>query len=170
MTDRDDGFDIAPRHGEPRQARLRSIDKQSHRLGGNHVCERVVCIRKLQRSHAPHGFAGGAQWRAARGDDVQPGTRGQQRVGEVRAGSEQVLAVVEHDEGLSAADVSGERLGRHLIRLFGDAERPGKRQRHQPGVTQVCEFDQPGTVHMLSRDVPRQLHGEPRLAHTASSG
>jgi hypothetical protein len=73
---------------------------------------RVGC---LQGRHAPGDLAGDPQRFAAGRQDADGGTRAQEGVGQLRAGVEQVLAVVEDEQQLFALQPLEQRGHRPLL-------------------------------------------------------
>ena len=90
-----------------------------------------------QRRHAPGDLALAVQRLAARGQDAHAGPGAQQVLGQARAGVDDVLAVVEHDDRLAARQVRGERLLRRALGRDRDADGqrpwPAPRARRRSG-------------------------------------
>ena len=98
------------------------------------------------------------------------GQRAQQRVHELRARVDDVLAVVEHEQELARRAYASSASTRLLARRVGDAERHRDRPRHEPVFGKLGEVDEPDAVDPRIDLPPRRLQREPRLARTAEPG
>ena len=81
-----------------------------------------MCRWQAERGHSPAGLAGKPQWLAAGGNDPQVRTVPQQVLGEVCAGLDQVLTVIDKQHDARLTQCLAQRLSQWLIRAFADIE------------------------------------------------
>jgi hypothetical protein len=137
------------------------LDEQPRRLVGG------------QRRHQPGRLPGRAQRLAARGEHREPGAGAQQRVRDLRARRDEVLAVVEHEQHAPRADGAGRPGEGRLAVALGH----GQRGRHLMGEERrVAQGGQVGPGDALGRAARRagrasgRLARQPRLAAAAGAG
>ena len=123
-----------------------------------------------QRGHPPGDLVGAAQRLAARGQDAHAGPGAQNLLGQAGARVDQVLAVVENEQRLARGQMRHERLqGRARC---GDRHADGQRRRlrHERGVAEARQVDEPSAVGQLRQRVRRDLERQPRLAAAPGAG
>ncbi len=98
---------------------------------------------------------------------LQRGTGTEQLIGHLGGGLDEVLAVVEQQEELLRAQVVDDPVDRRLSRLWLDAQGAADLGRHELGVTDRRELDQPGAVAVPVEAVSRGLEREAGLAGAA---
>src|SRR4029453_8557885 len=136
------------RDGERRTDGRCAFDEQLHcivlqqRLDGGPVRH----LRKRERGNAPHGFAGNAESFAARGEDARVLGGTQDRVGEVRAGGDEVLAVVQDQQELSIARVFQKRIENWPVWSFVDVEYGGNSLRDEARIGQRGQINNPDAI------------------------
>ncbi len=152
-------------------------DEQLHRIGPRHEVE-VALIPRCgdgERGHHPHHLAGHPQRLAARGHDRDGRGVAQEPVGDDRRGLHHVLAVVEHQQRLVAAEGGAEavdrRGGRRCVGDLADGERRRDLVGHDVGCrpeaapVHTGEVDEPGPVGPVLGDLPSGLERQRGLAH-----
>ncbi len=117
-------------------------------------------------------FRGDAERLTAGRQDAHCGCRAQQRLDKPGTGVDEVLAVVEHQQNLSVAQVGHERLGRAgpVPSRVGQADRGAEALRQEVGLPQVSQFDDVDAVGEDPARVTGHPQGEPGLAHAADPG
>ena len=133
------------------QAPADLVDRRPVVVGGAEARVRGCALREQaarlgQRRDAPGHLALAVQRLAARGEDAHAGAGAQQVFRQARTRVDHVLAVVEHDDGLTAGQVRGKGLLRRAP--GGDRDAHGQRGRlgHQRAVGQPGELDEPDAV------------------------
>ena len=91
-------------------------------------------------------------------------------LGEDGAGADQVLAVVQDQQRAPLAELGAEALESGEPRREGEPKRGGGRVRHQPGVAEARQLDQPDAVAALADARRRGLEAETGLARPAGAG
>jgi hypothetical protein len=148
-------------------------DVSSHHLGPVHeqldaVDRPAACAR--QRGHRPDVFASHPQQRLTGHHHRQDGRRLQHPVDDLGHLGEQVLAVVDHHQGLAGAGPATQGVEHRLSLAFGHAQRGEDGCRHQGPLLQRGEAHEPGPVFELGGDLGGDLEGQARLAHPARTG
>jgi len=131
---------------------------------------REAGLRHRQGRDGERGLPEDALQLAARGQDAQQGTGPQQRVGQLCARIDEVLAVVEYERQVLVGQVLGQRGDRPPRRLVTQAEPLRDRMREQRRVLELGQFDE---VHPVGKRPPRvgcDPQRQARLAHTADAG
>jgi hypothetical protein len=148
------------------------FDEQAHRVRLGDRLDRSALgqVGNGESRHQPYHLAGDAQGFSAGGHDSQSRAGAQQRVDQLGARGDHVLAVVQYQEDGLGAQVLSEDLGRRLESLLAQGERSGHRTRHHRGVDQLGQLDEPGPVPMLGTRPRRDLEGQSRLAHSGGAG
>src|SRR5207302_6310474 len=100
----------------------------------------------VQRRHSPRRFTRPTEWFPARGQEVSAWTGLEERLSEVGARADHVLAVVEDEQGLEVGNVLAERGEDRAALLLPEAEDPGDRRRDAVRIGDGCELDVPDTV------------------------
>jgi hypothetical protein len=95
---------------------------------------------------------------------VQPWRSREQVLADPGAGVDQVLAVVECEQQPSRPQRVSDRVQQRTPWLLADADDRGDDGHHRLGLTQVAQFDEPGTVGELIGCLGEDSQGEPRLA------
>ena len=155
------------RHTETTVATLASLRTKSGRCSAGPVDEKAYRVGLSGLGYVVLGAVGGKAQRwdpvdalaldrerlSARGEDAHPGTRAQQLVGELGAGVDEVLAVVQHDEQVPVLQGVDQRLSKGSASLLAHPERRRHLSRHEIGVSQGGEVDEPhpapGAVNQL---------------------
>ncbi len=88
------------------------------------------------------------QHRPAGDEDAQLRTAPQERLDQRRAGGDEMLAVVEHQQCPPGPERRHQRLGHRLGGALADAEDAGDRLGHEGRVAQGRQFDQPDAVRI----------------------
>ena len=82
----------------------------------------MLRVGQRERRHSPRRLAGNPQRLTARGEDRQAGRGAEQRLGELGARGNHVLAVVEHQEHPAIAQLIRQRLDQRSVRRLPDVE------------------------------------------------
>ena len=122
-----------------------ALDEQAHGRVGEHFGRRLraVGVRGGQRRHTPGALAGDAEQLAAARQDVHLRAAAHQSIGDPRRCLDQVLAVVEHDEGAPLAEVVDQRIERVAAGHLLAADRYQHRVRHDRGVGDRSQLGEP---------------------------
>ena len=143
--------------------------EQAARLGRGDRTGRAV-FRQFQRRHREDEFAGHVQAFPAGGQDADPGALPGQHDHHPAGRSQDVLAVVQHDQQLPA----GQRPhhARHRVRgvSFRDAQRLGDGRRNERGIGEGGQLDQPGAVLEAAAGQRRRPQRQPGLAAPSRAG
>ena len=123
-------------------------------------------VGQRQRGHPPCHLTGQPDRLTARRQQRQTRACFEQRQDEFRAGIEQMLAVVQHQQQLTLTDESDNRVHSRPARLVRKAECARHRNRDQIRIGDRREVDVPHPVAELPCDLNRQ----PRLTRTARAG
>ncbi len=156
---------------KPAQARLRTVDEELDRFGLADAFELDTArVGQRQRRHEPRALAFEAERLAAGRHDRQRRAGPQQRLRQLRAGVDQVLAIVEDEQRGIAFQLIDDRLehgpGAVIAHADGRGDVLGERTRiHQRG--QLGPDDAAGEQ---GARVARELDGEPGLAAAAGAG
>ena len=161
------------RDRELRQVGLRPLDEQPHRLARRQrlparrrASDRAGRARARDRSSRPP-IPSPSRLLAS---TTTCGHCRSTRVGQLRAGGEQVLAVVQHQQ--QTAWTRGVRPGSASGSCPGSSRSPsdrGHRLRHEPRIRERGELHQPDAVRIGVQQVGRHLQREARLAAAARS-
>ena len=156
-ADRPQGLLVLRAAAEVGLERTRTRDEQ---------LERIVLRKRLHRVHL---LARQMENRTAGHDDPQPRRRCKQPH-ELRAGGEQVLEAVEHDEKLARPQPARQRLRRRLARSLGDAEALHDRREEERVVAERREVDENRAVGERRCRGAREREREPRLPAAPGTG
>lgn len=107
---------------------------------------------------------------AARREDADAGRTVQQRGRQLRAGGQQMLAVVEDQEQSAVAQLLDQRVQGRLFGVVVQAERVGRGERDERRVVQAGEVREAHAVRERPLDPGGDPPGQPRLADAAGSG
>ena len=141
------------------------VEGEARVVGAGTLPEQLDGGRDRERRHRPGCLAGDAEGLPAGREQPQSGQVRQGPVGELRARVEQMLAVVQHDQGGSVAELLGDGRPDVAARRVGHADRPG-----HPGLDEL-RIGQRGQIHPPDR--PGRLgdpQREPGLAAAAGPG
>ena len=145
---------------------VRGIEARPHR--GSALAEQPLGFR--QAGHPPGDFVGAAQRLAARGQDAHAGPGTQNLLGQAGTRVDQMLAVVKNEQRLARGQVRDQRLqGRARS---GDRHADGQRRRlrHERGVAEARQIDEPSAIGQLRQRVGGGLERQPRLAAAPGPG
>jgi hypothetical protein len=156
-----------------------AVHEEPRRVGLGEPFRRCLLrARHAQRRHRQQGFPGHAQALPAGHQEPHPGRRPEHFAGDLGAGLDQVLTVVEHDQEFLRAQVIDELVHERPRDLPAHAERGafpdphGRRQRlrDQSGVGDGLKFGQPHAVGEGPDEGPRRLERQPGLAAAPGPG
>jgi hypothetical protein len=128
---------------------------------------RKVGFRRREREDSADHFPRDPERLPAGRQDGEPGRGRQEPVGERRARMQEVLTVVEDEEGRLRGQVVDERVQEEAALLLPD---PDRRRHHPWDKRRICgpgEFHEPGPVRVLFEEVSRHLEGQPGLPRAA---
>ena len=145
--------------GEERQGRVGR--------GGREVRVRVG---HRQRPYVQEVFLREGQPVAARREDPDAGRAVQQSRRQLRAGGQQMLAVVEDQEQSAVPQLLDQRVQGRLFGVVVQAERVGRGERDERRVVQAGEVCEADAVGERPLDAGGDPPGQPRLADAAGSG
>jgi hypothetical protein len=134
--------------GKAGALRLGPVDEQRDRIAG---ASRVVVAGsgQRQRRHPVDGLAADAERLAAGDQQMHPRAAPRDGISDLRAGADQVLAVVQHDQdvlGREGIDQGLQHRPAPAARWPGDPQRIGDGRRHVLGVGDRGQLDQPDPV------------------------
>ena len=154
---------------ERRARRAGPGDKQAAGLGRGDRADRTV-FRQFQRRYREDEFAGHVQTFPAGGQDAHPAAVPGQHDHHPGGRFQDVLAVVEHDQQLSAGQRPDH--ARHRVRgiSFRDSQRLGDGGGNERGIGQGSQLDQPGAVPEAGLGERRHPQCQPGLAAPAWAG
>ncbi len=163
---------VLRRQSEVRVGGLSAFREEAHRRDARQVGERGEGggVGHGERREAVLPLPGDAQRLAAGGEDVQPRRGGEPAGGEVGAGRDQVLAVVQHQQQRTRAQVG--QHGRRGVDPQGQAEAQRGRDRRgqERGLGDGGQLDQPGTVGVARGEVGSDGACQAGLAAAAAAG
>ena len=129
---------VAIAHGEARRHRVGPLDEQPNRIARERTrrTRGFAPLRDRQGRYRPHLLTGRPQRFAAGGQDAEVVARPQEVVGQLRAGANQVLAIVDQEEDAPRAkerrqgieQQTGKRVRRYRRRTRRWAPRDGARR------------------------------------------
>ncbi len=162
----------ARRHAKVRLDRLSAFDEQlrrrkPHELVGTHDRAR---IGNGQRGYPPRSFARDLEGLAAGRQHAHAWAALFESLNEVGTHLDEVLAVVQHEQHLTARQVGHERVEQRSIRPLAHAEHRRDRLRHQQWVRQRGKFHQPDAVLERADEAGGDPESEPSLAAAADAG
>ena len=143
--------------------------EQAPGLRRGHRADRPV-FRQFQRRHREDEFAGHVQAFPAGGHDAHPGTLPGQHDHQPGSRSQDVLAVVQHDQQLPARQRPHH--ARHRVGgiSFRNSQRLGDGRRNERGIGEGGQLDQPRAVVEAAGGQCRCPQGEPGLAAPTRAG
>ncbi len=146
--------------------------EQPHRLRRRRLHRRRAGdqLGEGERGHAPGHLAGNAERLATGRQHGQVRAAAEQGLGEVGDRLDQVLAVVEQEQLLAVADVSGEGDLRRPVGGEPGVQGLGDRRADQLGLAERRQLDRPDPVGEILRLLPRKLQRQPGLAAAAGPG
>ena len=89
----------------------------------------------------------------------------EQRLGELGAGVDQVLAVIQNEQELTIAQIFEKGVANRSLRALSDTDGGRDRLRHQIGVRERRQINQPHAVGELVHEIPREPHRQPRFSN-----
>ena len=145
------------------------IDKQRHRPTAARLGQRRSGRWHVQAGQPEHLLGLDVQRRLARHQHPQARRRVQHRRHQPRDASDQVLGVVQHQQGRYRCQ--GGQQARQRVTVLGNrqAQRAGHRGSQQQRVGQWGQIDPGRFARRLGRQRPGGGHRDGRLAHTASA-
>src|SRR4029453_13585928 len=123
-----------------------------------------------QRWHAIALLTGDAQRFPTARQDREVRASPHKGISEQRACIEQVLAVIEQKQEPLVPEMFGECRRDRLLRLFFEPEDLRRGPRHEAGLGERCELDQPCAIRKTLEGIGGKLQAQARLATTASTG
>jgi hypothetical protein len=159
---------------------LRQLEQRQHQPGPFHeepdrlelaqlVQPRRSPVRHRQGRDTPDRLAVHAQRLAAGGQDAQARAAAQEPSCQVGAGSDQVLAVVEHQQDRAGADRLGQRVDRRAPRSLLHRQGSGHRRCDKRAVQERRQLHEGGYPGGTGRR-PGHLEGQASLAHPSRAG
>jgi hypothetical protein len=148
----------------------RALDEEGHgRAGGDG--SRIAGTRRRQpeRRDRVLALARHAKRRAARRQHVKAG-RGGEHGADDQSRLEDLLQVIEHEQGRPLAQVLGERVGHRLLVGRLQSERARDRRRDQRRVAHGREVDEGRAAGVVGAQLGRGGDGQARLARAARAG
>ena len=127
---------LGRRQQPTRFVRLRTLDKQAHRSRGLQLGQACTPRRHGQRMHRVDLLAGHVQGLAAGRHQPHTGRGPHQGMRQAGRGLDQVLAVVEHQQGPPRGQVAAQGLQQIAARLFAQPQHLGGLTGHQGAVAQ----------------------------------
>ena len=154
--------------------RHRALDEKLNRIVLSELCERrdTRGVGEREGWHAPNRFAADIQRLAAGRQNLQLGTRAQQRAHQLRARAEQMLAVVNDEQQFLRAQVIRQHGDQRHSRRFAQVKYHCDRLRHERGIAQRGKVNPPPAVleAIFRREFGRHPNRETRLAASARAG
>jgi hypothetical protein len=132
--------------GQRHALRRRPVGQQPDRLAGPDLPGVVPVGRNAHRRHPVHVLPADAQRLPAGGQQGQVRAAPQQRVGQLGARPDHVLAVVQQHQQAPPAHRLGHRVHDRAARLLSDAQHVGHRQGHQIRIAQRRQIGEPNPV------------------------
>jgi hypothetical protein len=167
------GVGIVRVEGKAGPGRAGPLAEEADRVAVGEFGGADIVGRQRKRRHVPDDLAGDAEELPACGEDRQAGAVGDEPVDEARYRPDQMLAVVNDDEGLAPGQVLGKTgfdgIGRDEAGGL-HAEGGGHRGGHLRPVAQRGELDQPGPVRVALQGVGGRLKREACLPHPSDAG
>ena len=157
-TDARDRFALFVIGREPGPALARSFDEQ------------LDCGCLVERRHPPSDFAGDTERLAARRHDAQVRDADQERVEHACGPIEHLLAVVEDEQRLAAAQLLHQGVDQGPVVLLAQADSLGHGGRDKIGIPHRGEVDPPHPAGMTIGGVGGALEREPRLSAAPGAG
>ena len=151
---------------EPRISLPGPVREQPYRRG--HL--RVVRYAGRQRPQPEPDLAGQPDGFTAGGQDPDVVGGGQHRRAQLRDRGQHVLAVVQDQQQLLAAQHRGQRLGHRQARSGRQAQPGRDHRRHLAGVRYGGQLHQPRPIGETARHQSGHLAGQPGLTHATRSG
>ena len=102
-------------------------------------------------------FPGDAERLAAGTEDPHAGGGGDHRLNEFCDARDEVLAVVQEQQHLAAAEVFHEAVPERQPGVFADAQGRGDGRRDLRGISERCQLDHPGAVQAVGEEVGGNL-------------
>ena len=149
--------------------RERSILEQSHRLASRQGIESqvVIEVRRCEWHHRIRRFATDVQRHAARGHDFDTGTGLENPVDQIRAGLDQMLAVVLNQKQPPVLGKRVQRLFHRSTRFLPDAEHRCHGLRHDQCIGNRSQLDEPDPIGEVIQHFRAQLQRQARLSQSA---
>ena len=143
------------------------LGEQHHRVARR---PRQPTRRQRQGTQRPHVLAGDAQALPAGGQHPHPRRAGQDRLGQLGGGVEQMLTVVQHHQHLAGPQEVDDRLGQAHLRALDHPQG----DRHHLGQLVAAgrrgQLAQPRPVGEARQQLGRHLQRQAGLAHPADPG
>ena len=127
-------------------------------------------VGQRQRRHPPTHLAGHPDRLTTRRHKRHRRAAALQADNQRRARVQQMLTVVQHQQHPTVADKPQQRVHRGAARLIGQAQRADHRDRHQIGIGDRRQIDQPHPAAESTGDLGGDLHRQARFADTARAG
>ena len=127
-------------------------------------------VGQRQRRHPPTHLATNPDRLTARRHKAHRRAAAQQGNNQRGTCVQQMLTVVQHQQHPTVADKPQQRVHRGAARLVGQAQRADHRDRHDIGIGDRRQIDQPHPAGESTGDLGRQLHRQARFTDTACAG
>jgi hypothetical protein len=115
------------------------------------------------------GLPGHSQGFTARRENPQRRRSAEQSLGDLGAGVDQVLAVIQDEQEMTIAQVVAERGAGRTLRALPDTQGGRDRLRYQIGHRERRQIDQPHAIAEFVHEATRQLYRQARLSNPAGT-
>ncbi len=157
--------------GEVEADGLGSIDEQLHRGQRSELFDRRLLRERRHRQRTDRILPLGAepQHRAARGQDLEPGTAGQEQV-ELRCNPDDLLEVVEHEQRRGRFEMLDQSVDGRSRSLDGRSDRGGDARQNLVGLSNRSERYEHRPAWIAVVESLTDGDRQPRLADAARAG
>jgi hypothetical protein len=149
---------------------VRLIGREARRDVARTLSEQVHGRIHIEPAHWPQLLVDHAESFTAGGEDRH--SRGLRENGfdQIRCRVEDVLAIVEHEQPVTALQCGRHRLGDALAGLLSDAEHSRHRIRHRRRISHCRQFENPYPVREFGGQLRGDSHCQPGLSDPADTG
>ncbi len=162
--------DVVRGHRELGRCQLGTFDEQADRIVPVRLLDRGLDVGQRQRRHPVERFAGDTEPFPAGGQHAEVRAGGQQISTECRGGTDDLFAVVEHEQHPLSADVLGHRANQRGSSDPRDGETLRDLVDEHVGIANRTEFGHAKTVGEVAEEFLGDAHRQPRLARSPGSG
>src|SRR5215467_6510697 len=162
---------ILLRQPESRQHRRRSLDEKLNRLILDQLFDgrQVVGIRHAQGWNEPDRLARDIERFSTGRQNVQARAGAEERFHQMRTGSYQVFAIVQHEQWFPGLESVRERVHQRATRLLGEAKRRGDLLWYKHRIGECGQLYPPDAMLEFCQESGRHLQGQARLARASCS-